>query len=213
MKRPFSATTAIIEIDSRRHLLSIAIYAAMAIGMPIFFAVVGAPSETVFSMLIVFAVTVCAMMTPFWLVAMDRIRGGMLVLWRLPIHRRTIVATKCMESVAVNTAILLTAALIAHAYGTVSMIQLWRVLEYGVPLNSILTGTCVAAYFVMNPQIAIFGALAGVGAVSLAFASIAPILSRLPIAATVLAYAAATATLVVVTLVVGKIVSRVDDPT
>lgn len=203
----------IARIDAVRYVWGVGIYAAMAIGMPLFFGASGSGHATVFQMLLAFALGTCAIMTPFWFIAMDRIRGGMLVLWRLPIARRTIAAAKCAEALAINTIVLVAAAVAAYLYGPLTGDELFRTLAFGVPLDWTVTALVCGVYFMLNPQIAIFAAIAVAVAVSSGFTLVVSMFAGTSALAAVIAYIFGAVAVAVTIIVLGNVLRGVDDPT
>lgn len=208
--RPF---VSIARIDAVRYVWGVGIYALMAVGMPLFFGATGSSHTTVFQLLLAFALGTCAIMTPFWFVVMDRIRGGMLVLWRLPLARRTIAAAKCAEALSINTAVLIAAGAAAYLYGPLTGDELFRTLAFGVPLDWIVTALACGAYFVLNPQLAIFAGIAVAVVVSSGFAVLVAAFGGTSLLAAVAAYVLGGAAVAVTIIVLGEVLAGVDDPT
>ena len=204
---------AIIDIDLRQSAGVVGLYALMAIGTPLLFAFSGSPHKTVFQLLFSFAVTICAVMTPFWLVAMDRIRGGMTVLWRLPVSRRDIAMTKCLEAVGINVAVTMVASLSAAAAHGITWAQAAGMLGFGVPLACILTVLTVAAYFIVNPQYAVFATIGVTLSVTLGFlAAFSSLSSFIGPTAICVAYLTAGICFGVTVVVLAEVLSSVNDP-
>jgi ABC-type transport system involved in multi-copper enzyme maturation permease subunit len=150
-------------IDLRRYWMFLALFAAMTALMPLTVTGAGAAREArAYQMLVAFGVLVCGVLTPFWLIAMDRLHQSMLLLWRLPISRLKVVACKLAIAVAVNLCVILVCGSFVFAEGGIDRMQLSDLFAFGVPVSILVTCICVPIYFLTNPQIgSIVGVFAG----------------------------------------------------
>ena len=156
--------SALFRIDLRRYWYCVLLFAAMSVGMPILMAQRDqSKSDTPFQMLLAFSVVVCGTLTPFWFIGMDRVRGSMVILWRLPVARATIVASKLAAALLVNTLTLLACGFIVQSTDAISMVELARLLEFGLPMLWMISIVSVPIYFLVNPQIAPIVAIPCVG--------------------------------------------------
>lgn len=141
-------------IELRRHWASISTFALMGLVMPIVLASGGqTATDRPYQLFAAFCVLANGIMTPFWLITLDRIRGSILILWRLPVSRESIVGTKLGIAVVLNSVILLSTALLLHSLGAISARHVILALEIGLPANWLISTLAIPIYFLLNVQI------------------------------------------------------------
>jgi len=205
--------SALFRIDLRRYWYCILLFAAMSVGMPILMAQKNQPkSDSPFQMLLAFSVVVCGTLTPFWLIGMDRVRGSMVILWRLPVSRAAIVASKLAAALLLNTLALIACGFIVQSTGAISMVELSRLLEFGLPMLWMISIISVPIYFLVNPQMAPIVAIPCVGLTIAVFLSLDKALLRIsiPVAVSVAFLCAIAAALVCVRATTHVLAVRLD---